>query len=209
MSSRVKMGRDSGELLRRMVAGYSRPPRVPSPLVSWRRCLWSCLSRTSAHGGFLSAPLWEPVSLRLNLFRAIGLDAGVVLVKLPRTIKPSTEVWCTLRRFMPRSWKNHRPVASIPRAIHMGDRYRGVRLKGYQVWADALKPLLRELLGPPAKVDHAPPPTGDPSATKKRASSKSPAMPDGVNKDDAARKPGSHRPTLLGGQGGGGHARSA
>jgi lysophospholipase L1-like esterase len=38
-------------------------------------------------------------------------------------------------------------------------------LKGYQVWADALKPLLRELLGPPAKEDHAPPPTGDPSAT--------------------------------------------
>jgi lysophospholipase L1-like esterase len=36
--------------------------------------------------------------------------------------------------------------------------------KGYQVWADALKPLLRELLGPPAKDDLAPPPTGDPSA---------------------------------------------
>jgi len=37
-------------------------------------------------------------------------------------------------------------------------------LKGYQVWADALKPLLAELLGPPAATDHAPPPTGDPSA---------------------------------------------
>jgi lysophospholipase L1-like esterase len=37
-------------------------------------------------------------------------------------------------------------------------------LKGYQVWADALKPLLTELLGPPAAEDHAPPPTGDPSA---------------------------------------------
>ena len=37
-------------------------------------------------------------------------------------------------------------------------------LKGYQVWADGLKPLLRELLGPPAATDHAPPPTGDPSA---------------------------------------------
>lgn len=36
-------------------------------------------------------------------------------------------------------------------------------IKGYQVWADALKPILTELLGPPAKVDHAPPPTGDPS----------------------------------------------
>lgn len=37
-------------------------------------------------------------------------------------------------------------------------------VKGYQVWADALKPLLRELLGTPAAVDHAPPPTGDPAA---------------------------------------------
>ena len=39
-------------------------------------------------------------------------------------------------------------------------------LKGYQVWADALKPVLTELLGPPAATDHAPPPTGDPSARK-------------------------------------------
>jgi (4-O-methyl)-D-glucuronate---lignin esterase len=39
-------------------------------------------------------------------------------------------------------------------------------VKGYQVWADALKPLLTKLLGPPAKEDHAPPPTGDPGARK-------------------------------------------
>jgi (4-O-methyl)-D-glucuronate---lignin esterase len=39
-------------------------------------------------------------------------------------------------------------------------------LKGYQVWADALKPLLTELLGVPASEDHAPPPTGDPSARR-------------------------------------------
>ena len=37
-------------------------------------------------------------------------------------------------------------------------------VKGYQVWADALKPIFSELLGPPAKTDHAPPPTGDPRA---------------------------------------------
>jgi len=42
-------------------------------------------------------------------------------------------------------------------------------LKGYQVWADALKPVFTELLGPPAKEDHAPPPTGDPSAAGKPA----------------------------------------
>jgi lysophospholipase L1-like esterase len=37
-------------------------------------------------------------------------------------------------------------------------------LKGYGVWADGLRPILTELLGPPAATDHAPPPTGDPSA---------------------------------------------
>ena len=37
---------------------------------------------------------------------------------------------------------------------------------GYQVWADALKPILTQLLGPPAKEDHAPPATGDPSARR-------------------------------------------
>jgi lysophospholipase L1-like esterase len=37
-------------------------------------------------------------------------------------------------------------------------------IKGYQVWADALRPIFTELLGPAAKDDHAPPPTGDPSA---------------------------------------------
>ena len=39
-------------------------------------------------------------------------------------------------------------------------------VQGYQVWADALKPILTELLGPPSEEDHAPPPTGDPSARK-------------------------------------------
>lgn len=39
-------------------------------------------------------------------------------------------------------------------------------LKAYQVWADALKPLFAELLGPPAREDLAPPPTGDPSAAQ-------------------------------------------
>ena len=41
-------------------------------------------------------------------------------------------------------------------------------IKGYQVWADALKPIFTELLGPPAKEDNAPPPTGDPSAANRK-----------------------------------------
>ena len=39
-------------------------------------------------------------------------------------------------------------------------------VKAYQVWADALKPIFTELLGPPAREDHAPPPTGDPSVRR-------------------------------------------
>ena len=39
-------------------------------------------------------------------------------------------------------------------------------VKAYQVWADALQPVLTELLGPRAAVDHAPPPTGDPGASR-------------------------------------------
>jgi lysophospholipase L1-like esterase len=40
-------------------------------------------------------------------------------------------------------------------------------VKGYQIWADGLKPIFTERLGPPAATDHAPPPTGDPSARRK------------------------------------------
>jgi lysophospholipase L1-like esterase len=39
-------------------------------------------------------------------------------------------------------------------------------IKGYQVWAEGLKPLLTEILGPPASTDLAPPPTGDPGARR-------------------------------------------
>ena len=38
-------------------------------------------------------------------------------------------------------------------------------VRGYQLWADGLRPLLTKLLGERGKVDHAPPPTGDPSAS--------------------------------------------
>jgi lysophospholipase L1-like esterase len=58
----------------------------------------------------------------------------------------------------------------------MGDRLHPT-LKGYQVWADGLKPILTELLGPPAKTDHAPPPTGDPSAAGRAAGAPAPAAP--------------------------------
>jgi cephalosporin-C deacetylase len=37
-------------------------------------------------------------------------------------------------------------------------------VRAYEVWANALKPELTKLLGPPAETDRAPPPTADPSA---------------------------------------------
>lgn len=40
-------------------------------------------------------------------------------------------------------------------------------VKGYQLWADALAPILTELLGPRKATDEAPPPTGDPSARRR------------------------------------------
>jgi alpha-glucuronidase len=49
--------------------------------------------------------------------------------------------------------------------MNAGDKLHPT-VKGYQVWADALKPIFSELLGPPGKQDQAPPPTGDPSARR-------------------------------------------
>jgi lysophospholipase L1-like esterase len=49
--------------------------------------------------------------------------------------------------------------------LHSGMTYAdGLHLadKGYQVWADALKPVFTQLLGPPAPTDTAPPPSRDP-----------------------------------------------
>lgn len=51
----------------------------------------------------------------------------------------------------------------FPGMMHERDKLH-LTLQGYQVWADGLKPILTELLGPPASIDQAPPPTGDPSA---------------------------------------------
>jgi len=36
-------------------------------------------------------------------------------------------------------------------------------VRGYQIWANALKPIFTEILGPPVVTDQAPPATGDPS----------------------------------------------
>jgi lysophospholipase L1-like esterase len=52
--------------------------------------------------------------------------------------------------------------------LHEGMMRDGLHpaLPGYEVWAEALTPILAELLGPRAEKDLAPPPTGDPSAAR-------------------------------------------
>jgi lysophospholipase L1-like esterase len=64
---------------------------------------------------------------------------------------------------------NHKLAAKDDKLFEGMTNRDGLHLdvKGYQVWADALKPIFTEILGPPAKEDHAPPPTGDPSARKR------------------------------------------
>jgi len=54
--------------------------------------------------------------------------------------------------------------------LREGMAYDGLHLtpQAYQLWADALKPIFTELLGAPAAVDLAPPPSGDPSAAKRQ-----------------------------------------
>lgn len=57
-------------------------------------------------------------------------------------------------------------LADADGALHAGMTVDGLHpdVQGYQVWADGLRPLLEKLLGPRGATDHAPPPTGDPSA---------------------------------------------
>lgn len=60
-------------------------------------------------------------------------------------------------------------LADASGTLHSGMMHDGLHpsIAGYQVWADALTPILTGLLGPRAGTDLAPPPTGDPSATAK------------------------------------------
>ncbi len=56
------------------------------------------------------------------------------------------------------------PNGTLKEGVHVDKLHLAV--KGYEIWGEALKPILTELLGPPAAEDQAPPPTGDPSAKK-------------------------------------------
>jgi len=68
----------------------------------------------------------------------------------------------------------NRQLADAQDRIRPGMTYDGLHLTppAYQHWANALKPILTEVLGTPAAVDRAPPPSSDPSA-RARASADS------------------------------------
>jgi cephalosporin-C deacetylase len=61
-------------------------------------------------------------------------------------------------------------LASTDDQLRDGMTFDGLHLtpRAYQHWANALKPILTEILGPPAATDRAPPPTGDPSAARRQ-----------------------------------------
>ena len=117
----------------------------------------------------------------LDVFRSKAPGASVILMGvLPRNeAGGKTALIPTIRRI------NTRLAAFADgdkiRFLDIGDRLAdptgklvdgvtvdGLHLsvKGYQIWADALKPLLGKRLGLRAAVDLAPPPTGDPSAVR-------------------------------------------
>ena len=117
---------------------------------------------------------------------ARGIQA---LVETCRRRAPKAKILLTAvfpRNDRPRLWGSIRQINAAAKRLADGKRVRFVdvnsrladaegrlfagmtvdglhlSVKGYQVWADALRPILTEILGPPAKVDLSPPPTGDP-----------------------------------------------
>lgn len=112
----------------------------------------------------------------LDVIREQAPDAKIVLMGImPRNDGGSTEVMPTINRV-------NEELATFAdgntiRYLNVNDRladadgklFDGVTvdqlhlsLKGYQIWADGLKPILTEWLGPPAQEDHAPPATAPP-----------------------------------------------
>jgi lysophospholipase L1-like esterase len=112
----------------------------------------------------------------LKLIREKAPRARVVLMGItPRNDKAGTSLMRTIDEI--NEWIAKLADGKQIRYLNINDRLTdedgkliegvtedGLHLsvRGYQIWADALKPILTEWLGPPAKADRAPPPTGIP-----------------------------------------------
>ena len=94
--------------------------------------------------------------------RQHGRDAGNQCASMPTwrrwRMAGRSAIWTSTANWRTRDGKLHEGMMNADK-LHPA-------IAGYQVWADALKPILTELLGPPAKEDYAPAPTGDPSARR-------------------------------------------
>jgi len=114
----------------------------------------------------------------IDLFRAKSPDATIILTAIfPRNDTAAanpviTEINAQLASLADgkkiRFVSINHELADASGTLHEGltmDKLHPTA-KGYQIWADALKPIFTEVLGPPAATDHAPAPTGDPSAKK-------------------------------------------
>jgi len=124
-----------------------------------------------------AADIARGIAAIVSLVRAKAPRATVVLVPIfPRSDNPA---------LMPVIDRTNRTLATLAdgtrvRLLNLNDKLtdanRRLRpgmmnadglhpaLPTYEIWADALRPLFLELLGPPAREDQAPPATGDPGA---------------------------------------------
>lgn len=125
----------------------------------------------------LAADVVRGVAALVEQCRRLAPRARIVLMGItPRADDPVLQPVITLANARLRRLADGRRVHFIdlseqlsdadgrPRAALFEPDLLHLALPGYQVWADALRPVLREWLGPPAAEDLAPPPTGDPAA---------------------------------------------
>jgi lysophospholipase L1-like esterase len=129
------------------------------------------------------ADVTRGVQAIVNTFRQKVPDATVILTAIfPRGSDPAVNAEINQINANLAAWADGKTVRFLNINDKLADKdgtlidgmlnaqdHLHPTLKGYQVWADALKPMLTELLGPPAATDEAPPPTGDPSARGRAA----------------------------------------
>jgi lysophospholipase L1-like esterase len=126
------------------------------------------------------ADISNGIKVILDVIRQKAPDAHVVLMGItPRNDNGSTAVMPIIDRINARiaGFADGKRVIFVnindKLADHQGRLFEGVTedglhlsITGYQIWADALKPILTEWLGPPAKDDKAPPASGIPTIPK-------------------------------------------
>lgn len=132
-----------------------------------------------------AAAIFRGIQAVLARFQQKAPDAVVILTGLlPRGSKPELHDW--IRSINQRTaaladGKKIRYLDLFPRFLNASGQLKTeafipdqlhLALLGYQIWGEALTPVLTEVLGPKAAVDQAPPPTGDPGIRASSAAGK-------------------------------------